>query len=135
MKYVEHGFRVCPGKILAIAVPEEDLHRLQEFLGNDTQVLVAASLDQAVACLACDRSVCVVFCDTEGIDPWPRALQRLLTVRPTSRVVLLSRLADERMWIETLEAGAHDLLLTPFDKMELVSIVRSAILHCDAVAA
>jgi FixJ family two-component response regulator len=37
--------------------------------------------------------------------------------------------------MDALEAGAHDLLLKPFDKMEVSSVVRSAMLHAASAAA
>ena len=45
-------------------------------------------------------------------------------MRPTARVVVLARKADNRMWVETLSQGAYDLVLKPL----LASEIRAAVL-------
>ncbi len=41
---------------------------------------------------------------------------------PTA-VIVASRLADEHLWVEVLNLGGHDVLLTPFDRNELFRVL------------
>jgi DNA-binding NarL/FixJ family response regulator len=61
-------------------------------------------------------------------EDWRAALQQFLRVHPGSRVVFLSRVADEEMWIEVLNSGGHDLLSKPFSDTELRQAMRRAFL-------
>ena len=45
------------------------------------------------------------------------------------RLIVTSRLADDRLWAEALNLGAYDVLAKPFERMELVRSVSSAWLH------
>jgi len=62
-------------------------------------------------------------------EDWRAALQQFLRVHPGARVVFLSRVADEEMWIEVLKTGGHDLLSKPFSEAELRQVVRRAFLR------
>jgi len=60
---------------------------------------------------------------------WEDAL-RMAARRPVrTALVLVSRLADERLWIDALERGAYDLILQPFHADELRRILGNAHLH------
>lgn len=48
-------------------------------------------------------------------------------------VVVTDRLADDRLWIEVLEAGAYDLLAQPFDAGEVVRVLDSACVDSSAM--
>lgn len=124
---------VCPSKILVIATSEDEVREFRDCLDVDLEV-EAVTLREAAKRLE-SGGVCVVIFDIEGDAAWPARLQDLLSARPSSRVILVSRLADDHLWMDALEAGAHDLLMKPFDKIEISSIVRSAMLHCADTAA
>ena len=52
------------------------------------------------------------------------------------RVIVVSRLADDRLWTETLDLGACDLLPDPFGETELDRALDSAALSgCEPAAA
>ena len=123
-----------PRKILVIAVSKDEVREFRNCLSCDLEV-EQVTLDEAATLLKHDPSVGVVIFDIEGDAAWTSELQDLLSVRPTSRVILVCRLADDCLWMDALEAGAHDLLLKPFDKMEVSSVVRSAMLHSASAAA
>ena len=65
--------------------------------------------------------------DPDGLNGWREALQQLLSVYADPRVIFVSRLADEDMWIEVLKTGGHDLLSKPFSELELRQAVRRAL--------
>jgi DNA-binding response OmpR family regulator len=77
----------------------------------------------------------VVIYDTDAPEPWRVALANLLRLRPRSRVVFLSRLADDNLWIEVLDTGGYDLILKPFQPAEIRSVVRSALDRSTRIAA
>ncbi len=73
-----------------------------------------------------------------GLKDWRDVLRQFLSLHSGARVVFVSRLADEDMWLEVLEAGGHDLLSKPFSESELRQAVRRALLlnsHALATAA
>lgn len=53
-----------------------------------------------------------------------RAIRNLC---PASRVILLSRWADETLWIEAIREGAYDVLAKPLDSREFRRVVLNAI--------
>jgi DNA-binding NtrC family response regulator len=48
-------------------------------------------------------------------------------VAPSAQVIFMSRLADEMLWSQVLEMGAHDLLPKPPDRSEFLRSVFSAV--------
>ncbi len=85
----------------------------------------AADLLDAVLHQA-DSPVGVVLCDADEVD-WPTAVELFRVVRAPAAVVFLTRLADERLWVQMLEAGAHDLLEKPYRPQDLTWVVRAAL--------
>ena len=79
--------------------------------------------------------VSVILYDTDAPEHWRKALQQFLVVRPATRVVFLSRLADERMWMEVLEGGGYDLVMKPLKPVEIRSVVQSALRRFNTTAA
>lgn len=76
------------------------------------------------------REVPVVFCDSRPASgTWQELLRVLNQLPEPPLLVVTSRLADERLWAEVLNLGAHDVLAKPYEKTE-VSWVVSAGLRC-----
>ena len=48
---------------------------------------------------------------------------------PAPKVIVLSRLADNRLWAEVLNLGGYDVLPKPLDAVEVAWAVRSALLE------
>jgi DNA-binding NtrC family response regulator len=46
---------------------------------------------------------------------------------PKAEVLALSRSADERLWLDVLDRGAHDPFMTPPDRAEFLDAVLEAI--------
>lgn len=42
------------------------------------------------------------------------------------RLLVVSRYADERLWAEVLNLGGYDVLLKPFEPMEVTRVVAAA---------
>jgi DNA-binding NtrC family response regulator len=46
---------------------------------------------------------------------------------PNVEVILISRLADEGLWIESIQRGAYDLLSKPIEKKEFLRVLKNAV--------
>jgi DNA-binding NtrC family response regulator len=103
-------------------VPEEHLNAFQKALSEEGVKVVHAA-DPAAAATASS----VILCDADSKDGWSGMMPQILNRQPKARVILMSRLADERMWVEALNAGAHDLLAKPCPQQALCAAVRSAL--------
>jgi DNA-binding NtrC family response regulator len=63
-------------------------------------------------------------------DPVERDFELMASIKelsPRAEVILMSRLADVPLWIESIQRGAYDLLPMPLDQRELLRIVRGAL--------
>jgi CheY-like chemotaxis protein len=72
----------------------------------------------------------IVLCDGDAQpEAWREILRagKLLSAPPC--VIVTSRRAGDRLWMELLNEGAFDLLSKPFDPSEAVRIVHSAWVH------
>ena len=107
---------------VAALVPEEQVSVFQEALSVEGVKVVHAADPNAAATTAS-----VILCDADSKDGWPGMMPQILDRQPKARVILMSRLADERMWVEALNAGAHDLLAKPCPQQALCAAVRSAL--------
>ena len=75
-----------------------------------------------------DDSFDAVFCGwTFCSGTWRQALAQVQQQRPEMPVVIVSGTADEQEWIRVLEAGAFDLLATPFQERTLLPVLEQAI--------
>lgn len=57
---------------------------------------------------------------------WKKILSALERLPHPPLLVVTSRLADDHLWAEALNLGAHDVLATPFRATELVWVVENA---------
>jgi DNA-binding NtrC family response regulator len=76
------------------------------------------------------RQVAIVVCDAElAPGSWQEMLQHLSNLPDPPLLIVSSRLADERLWAEALNLGAYDVLVQPFDSLEVVRILSLALQH------
>ncbi|MEW5976184.1 MAG: hypothetical protein AB1898_10315 [Acidobacteriota bacterium] len=52
---------------------------------------------------------------------------RIKECSPTTEVILISRSADEALWLESIQRGAYECLSSPLDSKELRRIVLNAL--------
>lgn len=96
--------------------------------GEDVEVYSASCLQEAALRLVAAPPRPIVLYDTDTSGEWRVALENFLLIRHESCIILLSRLADDQMWMDVLEYGGYDLLMKPFRPMEVRSVVRGALL-------
>jgi DNA-binding NtrC family response regulator len=59
---------------------------------------------------------------------WKDVLDCLASLAAPPRLIVTSRLADERLWAEVLNLGGYDVLETPFEREEVLRVVDLAYL-------
>jgi DNA-binding NtrC family response regulator len=70
----------------------------------------------------------LVICDldkTPGV--WKHLLNRIRAQRLGTQLILTSRTAAEREWLEALQVGAFDLLAKPYLKSEVLRVTSNAL--------
>jgi len=66
----------------------------------------------------------VVLCESEL--SWKTILATCESLPKCPRLLVVSRCADERLWAEVLNLGGYDVLLKPFEPMEVTRVVAAA---------
>lgn len=77
-----------------------------------------------------ENQISVVLCEgDESPEAWKEILEQLAHLPDAASLIVASRLADERLWAEALNLGAHDVLAKPFHPEELIHAVTAAWRH------
>ena len=114
--------------ILAVFPPGEDRTSLDNILSHsDWQLQFTGTLEEMQAVLHA-RPVAVVFSDARLSDGhcWKDVLQQLHIMSNPPALIVADRLADDVLWTEVLNLGAHDLLTKPFNATEVLHAVGTA---------
>ena len=115
--------------LLLISADDGDLRALHRILCKECTLHHAATCVDGRTSL---RRVApwVVVCDEVLADgDWRDVLGDLQSGQQGPPLVVISRLADERLWAEVLNLGAYDLLTKPFVAVEVTRVVRMAARH------
>jgi DNA-binding NtrC family response regulator len=72
----------------------------------------------------------VVFCEHRDSRS-AGLLNQMQRLRPDLPVIVFSRTAGEREWLESLEAGAFDLVGAPFESTGIRSVLEHAMATCE----
>ena len=121
--------------VLSISPMEEDhfflqniLNRLQGTLDPSRTFTVTscATLASGLAALR-KRQFEVVVCE-RNLPPgsWKDVLEQVTVLPDPPSFIVMSLLADERLWAEALNLGAYDVLAKPFDRIEAMRVVGKA---------
>ena len=57
---------------------------------------------------------------------WHDALEEVRKWHPDLPVIILSRIAEEKEWVQVLEAGAFDLLVPPYQERMVLAVLEQA---------
>jgi DNA-binding response OmpR family regulator len=100
--------------------------------GLDWRLLAARDCREAWTVLHREH-VDVVVVEAQFPDgfTWRELLDEIQNMRGGQAVVVTSRLADEKLWVEALEQGGFDVLARPFDRGELVRAITGAARHSE----
>jgi len=117
----------CRCRILSVSPLAADhayLRRVGERNGWETRE--APSWREALTGIA-QQSADVILCEANLPDGgWKSLLEDLSRRSNAPRLIVTSRLADDRLWAEALNLGAYDVLVKPFDEEEVRRVVGFA---------
>lgn len=95
---------------------------------EDCDVFHQESLRELANRLSLDPPFDAILIDVyHPVEKFVEMIPLLKELFPMTEVVFMSRVDDERLWIESIQHGAYDLLPKPLDKRELRRIVINAI--------
>jgi DNA-binding response OmpR family regulator len=86
----------------------------------------STTLDDAEGRLQATRSQILLTDVWFERGSWKDALRMAARLPLRTVVVLVSHIADERLWLDALECGAYDLILKPFHAEEMRRILENA---------
>jgi DNA-binding NtrC family response regulator len=118
-----------PERLTALVImPSERSPRFLRYLaGLQARTLTAVTCSEAAAALRNEPDVDVIVTDLVLADgSWCDVLNLTANLHPEARVVVCARLADERLWTDVLEAGGFDIVVEPFQELEVQRIVTQA---------
>ncbi len=84
--------------------------------------------DSRVLLKELETGVVISACDLPDGN-WKEVLQEMQRKSAPLPMIVVSRLADERLWAEVLNLGGYDVLPTPFDTNEVLHSVTLAWQH------
>jgi DNA-binding NtrC family response regulator len=112
--------------VLLLTHDELQARNLQELLREHVILTQARSLPDLREHLR-TRQFDALFCDGSFyINQWQHLLQDIREHDPALPVIVLSRTGGEKEWVEVIEAGAFDLLVPPYYKPVVLSVVVQA---------
>lgn len=114
-----------PQVLLAVSEPSDRALLLAELSAAGIEAASVDDLLEAVLYQLNDAAS-VILCDADRFD-WTETLDVLNRVVPRTRVVFFSRAADDRLWLNMLDAGAHDLIEKPWRDEDLRWVIDSAL--------
>jgi hypothetical protein len=72
----------------------------------------------------------IVLCDDDAYpEAWREILRACKLLPEPPCVIVTSRLADDRLWMDLLNEGVFDVLSRPFDPSDVMRIIHSAWIH------
>ncbi len=114
-----HALLCCPS-----ADDSQDLSAVLESF--EIRVVSATSMSEALH-LAGKRDFVLILVDLDRDAGWQSTLQRLKEHAPRAGLLAYSRLREERLWLDALDAGAFDFVCKPFRRVELHWVVENAL--------
>jgi DNA-binding NtrC family response regulator len=113
--------------LLTVGLEEEDRLTLARAANHiDCDLIGAATIREASQLLR-GRVVPVILCQRAFPDgDWRDLLNISVVGKPPAKLIVVSRLADNRLWSEVLNLGGYDLLAAPLDEREVSHVLGSA---------
>ena len=108
-------------RVLAVSPYDEDHRALK--------AIFARSTSDALECLH-SNPVGVVVCEHDlPRATWKGLFDELASMTHPPRMIVTSRLADDRLWAEVINLGGFDVLAKPFSKSEVFHVISIAWRH------
>jgi len=119
--------KIGPIRVLSISpVPDDHISLQSIFRHSAWELLTADGLFPAINLLR-DRDISVVLCERNlTYGSWTDVLGHIQATPHRPVLILTSRLADDHLWAEALNLGAHDVLAKPYQPNEVVRSIKLA---------
>ena len=115
---------------LLISPAEEDHEIFDELFHRWGWTLEHASSIHSASLLLNENATSVVLTERDlPIGTWKDVLEVVLGLPEPPLVIVISRLADERLWAEALNLGVYDVLAKPLDDTEVLRVLSLAWTH------
>lgn len=112
---------------MAILPSQEDRLRLSEIFQHSRWHLDLSRCLSDARNMLNEAHIGVVLTDCDLPDGgWKDVLRELSRRKPAPPLIVVSRLADERLWAEVLNLCGYDVLATPFRPDEVLWSISSA---------
>lgn len=113
--------------VLAINLAKTDLQVLAALSDSMSWKLVCAQRLELALRRAESPAVRVVLCERDLPDGnWKSVFEQVRDLVHAPRFIVVSRLADERLWAEVLNLGGYDVLATPLIREEVSRVLSYA---------
>lgn len=116
-----------PITVLHVGDAEDDCRSLRDiFWRTGWRLKTAATVCQGLLCLyRSAMPVVISHCDLPDGN-WRILLKGTEALPCPPRIIVSSRLADDRLWAEVLNLGGHDVLTIPFAAREVRHVIAHA---------
>jgi len=105
---------------------EKESAVLEQLLTEHVALTPVHSLPELVSMLE-DNDYDALFCASYfHAGTWNDAIKEVRKIHPDLPVIVLSSSAEEREWLEALDAGAFDLLAPPYHARSLLAVLEQA---------
>ena len=111
--------------VLVVSSHEQD-HSLHRILEPDCRLRWATSRQAALSIMRRFRPSVVISDEVLTDGDWRELLADLQREKHGPPLIVSSRLADDRLWVEVLNLGGYDLLMKPFAATEVTRVVKMA---------
>jgi DNA-binding NtrC family response regulator len=116
--------------LLSVTPFDEDHRRLENIVGHSTWSLFKARDIGSTLELLKQHEIAVVLCERDLLPgTWIDLLEHIKPLPKAPTLVVTSRHADDRLWVEVLNLGAWDVLVKPFNHTEVIRSVISGWQH------
>lgn len=119
------------GSILYVSPFEQDYQYLQRIFGGKVEwnLNYASTLNSGLEAVTRNQ-ITMVICEAELPDGnWRDLLQGLTKFPKPPLLIVVSNLVDEKLWEEVLNRGGYEMLMKPFDTIEVRRTIALARLH------
>lgn len=113
-------------RVLLVNAHDDDYRFLRTTLPCSSWTVTRTSDNNLTEALSRYRPDVVIVDDT-GDDRWRFTCEAIARLMPRARRVVASRLADDRLWLDVLDAGVDDLIRKPFEAREVCGVLRDTV--------
>lgn len=116
-----------PVSALVVSPLPDDFSSLRSIFGRTRWTLHAAATRRDAIQTAAQYGVAAMISEAELPDgDWREMLADLQSFPLPPKLIVTSRLADDRLWVEVLNLGGYDVLAQPFRPSEVIRVVSLA---------